>query len=449
MIVVRGLSPNAAYLRLLALATNHSWPIEKSRAGICRNLGAVTVELDVGQRTILLAGRGWNPAFALVEAAWVIVGRNDLQPLAELIRGFDRFSDDGNTLHGAYGHRLRHYFGQDQLELGIRELSEHTNTRRVVLSLYSPSDLGFSSKDIPCNTQIVLRRVDGRLEMTVFNRSNDLWLGVPYNWFVFWTLQCYIARRLKIQCGIQRHVSSCMHLYDDHFVAAQCVVRSNDEADLARAETNLAPLDIEGLLNDVSELADRSFDHLSSAQLANAFKQYFQYCRGGQVTALPPALDVLATSLDLWNSARRSLEVNTVSNTTLNTNNDTETHLRIQRWVLATDPATAVEVIDKLALRAFPKLCEALKLELGLGVTIGFESSAAQHQATLHFVLELILGTLDPELVRTSIGDHLRDRIRQIASIAGLPLRTYRSREMSEQTLLDIFQDALNMPSST
>ena len=105
MIVVQGLSPNAAYLRLLALATQNDWPVEQSRVGPCRDLGTVTVELDSGERTILLAGRGWNPAFALVEAAWVIAGRTDVKTLAEFIETFDRYSDDGQTLQGAYGDR--------------------------------------------------------------------------------------------------------------------------------------------------------------------------------------------------------------------------------------------------------------------------------------------------------------------------------------------------------
>lgn len=445
MIVVRGLSPNAAYLRLLKLAISYAWRAEESRVGLCRVLGAVTVELDVGERTILLDGRGWNPAFALVEAAWVINGRNDVQPLNDLIEGFDRFSDDGKTLHGAYGYRLRHYFERDQLDLAIRELSTHTNSRRVVLSLYAPSDLGLASKDIPCNTQIVVRRADERLEMTVFNRSNDLWLGVPYNWFAFRMLQCYIAQRLKIQCGVQRHVSSCMHLYDSHFAGAQRVVNKNCEADLVRIEAGLAPLNIEGLLKDAPLLANRSFDKLSSAQLADGFRRYKQYLQGHNEGALRPSSDVLGASLDLWNSAHRSSEVNIVPQTLLNTNNDTDTHLRIQQWVSATHPAVVAKSIGQhVAARAFPKLCEALETDLAPGVTISFESPSAKDQATQHFVLELILGTIDPELVRTSIGDRFRHRIDEVASAAGLLPRAYKTREMSEQALLEIFQDVFD-----
>jgi Thymidylate synthase len=149
MIVIRGLSPNASYLRLLSLATQQEWPLEASRVGPCRDLGAVTVELDGGERTIFLSGRGWNPAFALVEAAWVLAGRNDVKSLTKFIANFGQFSDDGQTLHGAYGYRLRHYFGHDQLDAAVAELKANPESRRVVMSLYAPGDLGQHSKTFP------------------------------------------------------------------------------------------------------------------------------------------------------------------------------------------------------------------------------------------------------------------------------------------------------------
>jgi thymidylate synthase len=314
VIVVQGLSPNAAYLRLLALATQNDWPVEQSRVGPCRDLGAVTVELDSGERTILLAGRGWNPAFALVEAAWVITGRKDVKTLAEFIGTFDRYSDDGQTLQGAYGDRLRHFFGRDQIEPAIEELTKHPSSRRVVLTLYATSDLGLDSKDIPCNTQVALRRVKGRLEMTVFNRSNDLWLGVPYNWFVFRVLQHMIADRLGIPCGVQRHVSSCLHLYEVHVAAASRVVACNREADFNCEGMELAGLDVRGLLRDVTALADLSFDLVSSPQLVNFFGRFTSYrsdnTKGLETLAVR---DVLTTSLDQWNLERNSTRPNAMT----------------------------------------------------------------------------------------------------------------------------------------
>ena len=439
MIVVRGLSPNAVYLRLLALATLHDWPVEDSRVGPCRDLGAVTVELDGGERVIFLSGRGWNPAFALVEAAWVITGRNDVKTLAEFIRAFGRYSDDGETLQGAYGYRLRHFFGRDQIDVAIEELIKYPASRRVVLSLYAPSDLGLDSKDIPCNTLVALRRVAGRLEMTVSNRSNDLWLGVPYNWFAFHVLQHMIAERLGIPCGVQRHVTTCLHLYEVNVAAASRVAAGSREADLGREEMELASLDVRGLLRDATALADLSFDLLSSPQLVNFFRRFRDYRSATTISSEPSAKrDVLTTSLDRWNLERHSTKANAVTET-LTYNPETEAGLQIQRWVFAEPVDAVVARLNVVAQVALPMLRESLRSELGPGLRIEFDDEVTERRASLHFVLELIFGTLDPELVRTTIGDRLRDRLASIAAAAGLQPARLRVRELPDERLRHLF----------
>lgn len=438
MIVVRGLSPNTSYLRLLKLATENNWPVAQSRIGPCRDMGAVTVELDSGERTIMLTGRGWNPAFALVEAAWVITGRNDVKTLKEFIGRIGDYSDDGHTLQGAYGNRLFHFFGRDQIEAAIEELTMHPSSRRVVLSLYAQSDLGLDSKDIPCNTQLILRRVSGRLEMTVFNRSNDLWLGVPYNWFVFRVLQHMIADRLAIPCGIQRHVSTCLHLYETHVAAASRVVVRNLEADLNRQEMDLEKLEVSGLLRDATAIADLSFDLLSSTQLASFFACYRSY-RNANIKSLEPSAvrDILTASLDRWILERNSMS--NAMNETPTYNGPTEIGLKIQRWLFVTPVDTVVEQFSLVAQRALPMLLEALRSELCPGLRIEFDDEASARRASLHFVLDVVYGTLDPELVRSPIGDQLRKRLETISVAANLEPSTPHAREVGDDRLMDLF----------
>lgn len=439
MIVIRGLSPNVAYRRLLALATQYEWPVENSRVGPCRDMGAVTVELDGGERTIFLSGRGWNPAFALVEAAWVISGRNDVKTLSEFIRNFGKYSDDGETLQGAYGNRLRHFFGRDQIEAAIKELTTNPASRRVVMSLYSPNDLGLNSKDIPCNTHVVLRKVQNRLEMTVSNRSNDLWLGVPYNWFVFRIVQHLIADRLGIACGIQRHVSSCMHLYETNVAAASRVVAINREADLEREEEMVVGLDVPGLLRDASTLADLSFGSLTSHQLTD----FFAHSRTNQSTNaidsnFPVAGSVLITSMNRWN-LEHYLKKDDAMTEPPNYNGETETGLQIQRWALTTPVPTVVERLNEVAQEALPILRETLRSEFDQGLRVDFDDAESERRAAMQFVLELIFGTLDPELVRTKIGDTLREQLTKIAMAAGLTPVPFRLRELDDKRLKHLF----------
>ena len=438
MIVIRGLSPNASYLRLLSLATQQEWPLEASRVGPCRDLGAVTVELGGGERTIFLSGRGWNPAFALVEAAWVLAGRNDVKPLTEFIAKFGQFSDDGQTLHGAYGYRLRHYFGRDQIDAAVAELKANPESRRVVMSLFAPGDLGQHSKDIPCNTHVALRRVRGRLEMTVFNRSNDLWLGVPYNWFVFRALQYVIARQLDIACGIQRHISSCLHLYEKDVAAARRVAITNRDADLDLVESELTGLDVAGLLRDANALADHSFDSLTSNQLKDFFAHLRSYRSSSTSADSTASRSILEISLDRWKQEHHLTKATTVTQP-LTYNPGTETGLQVQQWAFATPMNTTIERLTIVAREATPFLHEALRAELGQGIEIKFQDAASEHQAAMHFVLELIFGTLDPELVRTAIGDQLRERLAAIANAACLPPKPLRFRELSDDRLKCLF----------
>lgn len=369
----------------------------------------------------------------------MVSGRNDVKPLKHFISNYDQFSDDGHTLHGAYGYRLRHHFKRDQIEAAVDELTISPESRRVVLTLYDPDDLGLDSKDIPCNTQVTLRRVDGRLEMTVSNRSNDLWLGVPYNWFVFRVLQHLIADRLGISCGVQRHVSSCLHLYEKDFIAANRAATNNRNVDLERKEAELDGLDVPGVLRDASALSDLSFGSLTSTQLIDFFARFRMYrSASSTVPKLFPARDILAESLDRWNLDRHVARGNNMTQP-LTYNPETETGLQIQHWVFVTPLDAVIERLKLVSQQAMPMLREALRAELGQGLRIEFEDAASESRAAMHFVLELVFGTLDPALVRTPIGDILRDRLTTISNAAGLPQSPFRVRELSDERLKHLF----------
>ena len=74
--------------------------------------------------------------------------------------------------------------GYDQVIDAIRLFSENPNSRQVVLSIWNPNfDLGYKTKDIPCNDIIMMKIRDGKLITTIQNRSNDLHWGLPTNIF--------------------------------------------------------------------------------------------------------------------------------------------------------------------------------------------------------------------------------------------------------------------------
>ncbi len=341
MISLRGHSPNVTYWHLLNLATKNELPLRQSRNGNYVDLGHVCVEFDRGERMCLLVGRGINPVFALVESAWMISGSNDVVPLQTVLAGYRRYSDDGHTLNGAYGFRLRSHFGIDQIEAAVKELRLKPTSRRVVLSMYSADDLGKQSEDIPCNTQVMLRVEDGRLAMTVINRSNDLWLGVPYNWFAFRVLQEFIANQLAMPPGPQRHVSTCMHLYEQNLSVATHVVMKNSISSIQEMENNVIPLDTAMILSEISAMSVADFAAIKSSELARFFQRYLNFRNSSlpavRVSVKAETFSVLDIALDLWIDAREQpMEILMPSNNLL-TNPDTPTHLALQHLVFSSD----------------------------------------------------------------------------------------------------------------
>lgn len=442
MISVHGVSPNEAYWRLLRLATQNALKKSSSRIGSCIELGHVFVEFDEGERLCLLQGRGINPVFALVESAWVLAGRNDLAPLQSVIANYGQYSDDGLTLNGAYGFRLRTYFGFDQIEEAIRQLRISPDSRRVVLSLYSGADLGKDTLDVPCNTEVILRIEESRLAMTVINRSNDLWLGVPYNWFMFRCLQTLIASRLNVPLGAQRHISTCMHLYESDLAAASRVVAMNSLYSIRDIEARAEPIDIADFLQDVGALSIADIDGIRSRTFKNVVERYRRLREGGVTSPSSnehrqSALDI---ALDMWATERNLPKERTMATDEVRTNQDSPTHLALQRWIFSDDDRESkLAGIRLAAVNVKPYLNSLLNRDMPEGVKAVLEDPVSMN-VSLQVVLELILGSIDPLLTRAPLGVQLRQRIQDLAADLGLPDLLLRSRELSEADLKKVFE---------
>ena len=180
--------------------------------------GPVTTVYEAPMERVLFSPiRDANPFFHLMEALWMLGGRNDLAWPLFFNSRFAGYSDDGKTLHGAYGHRWRHAFGKDQIRWVVDELREHPESRRCVIGMWNPAtDLGHDGKDVPCNTTIFFMVRDGKLDMTVTCRSNDiLWGAYGANAVHMSMLHELVARAAFMEVGTYYQVSNNYHLYGD------------------------------------------------------------------------------------------------------------------------------------------------------------------------------------------------------------------------------------------
>lgn len=182
-----------------------------SRAGSVKELSQPTTILWPNETPFISTDpiRDANPFFALFESVWMLQGRNDLAFLLHFNSTFGQFSDDGKEVRGsAYGKRWRSWFKLDetppatidQFPKLIKELADNPLTRRAVLLMWDAQDLNLDSKDVPCNTQIYFLVRNGRLDMTVTNRSNDAIYGLfGSNVVHFHILHSYITMLLHAE----------------------------------------------------------------------------------------------------------------------------------------------------------------------------------------------------------------------------------------------------------
>lgn len=168
------------------------------------------------QRVMFWPERDANPALHLYESLWMLQGRNDVAPLLRYAKQFSEYTDDGTTLHGAYGHRWRHHFGFDQLGPIVERLKANPEDRRCVLGMWDPkTDLDRNGKDVPCNDIVTFQRdYRGRLDMAVFCRSNDIiWGAYGANAVHFSFLQEYVATHIGCPVGTYSQISVNWHAY--------------------------------------------------------------------------------------------------------------------------------------------------------------------------------------------------------------------------------------------
>lgn len=175
------------------------------------------------ERVLFWPERDANPFFHLYEALWMLAGRNDVEGVARYAKRMREFSDDGKTLHGAYGYRWRQAFGHhgrvyDQLKVIIGLLKRNQTDRRAILQMWDTTvDLAQDGRDVPCNLTATFQiGPDNRLHLVVFCRSNDIiWGAYGANAVHFSVLLEYMALAIGVPVGTYTQVSVNWHGYLD------------------------------------------------------------------------------------------------------------------------------------------------------------------------------------------------------------------------------------------
>ena len=182
-------------------------------------INAVTVIKDPTRCIMKNEIRKMPMRYAVGELLWYLSGNNKLSAIQKFTKAWDRMSDDGEHVNSNYGYCLMHKFGFNQIEQALIQLRDNPNSRQVVLHIKEARNLIDSpTKDLNCTVCLQLFIRDGKLYMTTYMRSNDLWMGFPYDVFQFTCLQTLLAMELDVELGTYTHVAGSLHLYERDYV---------------------------------------------------------------------------------------------------------------------------------------------------------------------------------------------------------------------------------------
>lgn len=190
-------------------------------------INAITV-IDDPTRCILKSPiRKLPMRYMIGELLWYLSGNNELDAIRLYTSAWDRMSDNDITVNSNYGDRIQHaiceFSGEtfNQLQMVEKMLLEHPESRQAVIHIKQARNLvEHPTKDVNCTVCLQFFIREGKLYMTTYMRSNDLWMGYPNDVFQFTAIQIYLAMRLGVKLGTYTHIAGSLHLYERDYQAA-------------------------------------------------------------------------------------------------------------------------------------------------------------------------------------------------------------------------------------
>lgn len=149
--------------------------------------------------------------YAIGELAWYLSGSNRVSDISRFAKKWEEISDDGVTNNSAYGWRIHYKFGYDQWAHIRSMLRKDPNSRQAIIHIKDA--VNHPTKDTPCTVYLQFLLREGKLNLSVHMRSNDIWMGVPYDMFSFTFLQMKMAMELGVEVGQYTHYAGSLHIY--------------------------------------------------------------------------------------------------------------------------------------------------------------------------------------------------------------------------------------------
>ena len=236
------------YLELLEHVLRHG--TEKSdRTGTgTRSVFGWQLRFDLARGFPLVTTKKLHLRSIVHELLWFLQGSTNTAYLKDnKVSIWDEWADADGELGPVYGKQWRSWEGADgqvidQISWVVDEIRRNPDSRRLVVSAWNVADLPKMAL-MPCHTLFQFYVADGKLSCQLYQRSGDIFLGVPFNIASYALLTHMVAQACGLQVGDFVHTLGDAHLYSNHFEQAR--------EQLARAPRALPVLRLNPAVRDI------------------------------------------------------------------------------------------------------------------------------------------------------------------------------------------------------
>lgn len=134
----------------------------------------------------------------------------------EKIKQSDSFAKKHGNLGPVYGAQWRNFSGIDQLKTVIDQIKNQPDSRRIILSAWNPKELDKMALP-PCHTFMQFYVADGELSLQLYQRSGDIFLGVPFNIASYSLFLMMVAQVTNLKPKTFVHTLGDAHIYSNHY----------------------------------------------------------------------------------------------------------------------------------------------------------------------------------------------------------------------------------------
>ena len=214
------------YLDLLAKVLDEG--VEKSdRTGTgTRSIFGPQMRFDLSAGFPLVTTKKLHLKSIVHELLWFLAGDTNVAYLRDNgVTIWDEWADEAGELGPVYGRQWRAWAGadgqtHDQIRWVVDEIRRNPDSRRLVVSAWNVADIP-AMKLAPCHCLFQFYVADGRLSCQLYQRSADVFLGVPFNIASYALLTCMMAQVTGLEPGEFVHTFGDTHLYSNHLEQAK------------------------------------------------------------------------------------------------------------------------------------------------------------------------------------------------------------------------------------